>query len=50
LRGMRERARLIGGTLTIWSAEKAGTEVDLVVPASHAYTALPSPIREETHG
>jgi signal transduction histidine kinase/ligand-binding sensor domain-containing protein len=50
LRGMRERAKLIGGTLTIWSAEHAGTEVDLVIPASHAYTALPSPIREETHG
>jgi signal transduction histidine kinase len=46
LRGMRERAKLIGGTLTIWSAKEAGTEVDLVIPASHAYIALPSRTRE----
>ena len=46
LRGMRERAKLIGGKLTIWSAEESGTEVDLVIPASHAYSALPAPIRE----
>ena len=37
LRGMRERAELIGGKLTLWSALEAGTELELSVPASHAY-------------
>ena len=37
LPGMRERATLIGGKLTIWSEVDAGTEVDLRVPASIAY-------------
>jgi signal transduction histidine kinase len=35
--GMRERAKLVGGKLTIWSAQDAGTEVELAIPASHAY-------------
>jgi len=37
LPGMRERATLIGGKLTIWSEADAGTEVELRVPASIAY-------------
>ncbi len=37
LPGMRERATLIGGKLTIWSEVDAGTEMDLRVPASIAY-------------
>ncbi len=37
LPGMRERATLIGGKLTIWSEVQAGTEVELRVPASTAY-------------
>ncbi len=37
LPGMRERATLIGGKLTIWSEVEAGTEVELRVPASTAY-------------
>ena len=37
LPGMRERATLIGGKLTIWSEVDAGTEVELRVPASIAY-------------
>jgi signal transduction histidine kinase len=37
LTGMRERARTIRGELKIWSREAAGTEVELVVPASIAY-------------
>ena len=41
MRGMRERATLIGGKLTVWSAPGSGTEVELSVPASHAYTASP---------
>jgi signal transduction histidine kinase len=39
LPGMRERATLIGGKLTVWSEVEAGTEVELRVPASTAYTA-----------
>ena len=38
LTGMRERARQIGGTLTISSREKGGTEVALSVPGRAAYT------------
>src|SRR5271157_1954053 len=37
LPGMRERATLIGGKLTLWSEIDAGTEVELRVPASIAY-------------
>jgi signal transduction histidine kinase len=37
LRGMRERAKGIGGKLEIWSEQGAGTEVELIVPASVAY-------------
>jgi signal transduction histidine kinase len=39
LPGMRERATLVGGKLTVWSEVDAGTEVELWVPASSAYTA-----------
>jgi len=39
LRGMRERAKLMGGKLTVWSELDAGTEVELSISASHAYTA-----------
>ncbi len=37
LRGMRERAALAGGKLTLWSAPGAGMEVELIIPASRAY-------------
>jgi signal transduction histidine kinase len=37
LRGMRERATLTGGTLTVWSEIDAGTEVELRVPAGKAF-------------
>jgi signal transduction histidine kinase len=37
LPGMRERATLIGGQLTIWSKVDTGTEVELRIPASAAY-------------
>ncbi len=39
LPGMRERATLIGGKLTIWSEVDAGTEVELRLPSSIAYVA-----------
>jgi signal transduction histidine kinase/ligand-binding sensor domain-containing protein len=37
LAGMRERAQSLGAELNIWSREAAGTEVELVIPASIAY-------------
>ena len=37
LRGMRERAKLVGGELAIWSEVDSGTEVELIIPASKAY-------------
>jgi signal transduction histidine kinase/ligand-binding sensor domain-containing protein len=37
LRGMRERAKLAGGKLTLWSAPDSGTEVELLIPGSAAY-------------
>jgi signal transduction histidine kinase len=37
LRGMRERAKLMGGKLTVWSELDAGTEVELKIPAWRAY-------------
>ena len=37
LRGMHERAALIGGTLAVWSEAGAGTEVGLRLPASTVY-------------
>jgi signal transduction histidine kinase len=40
--GMRERARLMGGTLAVWTAPNSGTEVELTIPASRAYAAPPS--------
>ncbi len=40
LRGMRERATLIGGKLVIWSEMGTGTEVELRVPSSVAFTAV----------
>ena len=36
LKGMRERARGIGGELDVWSEHGAGTEVELIIPASVA--------------
>ena len=35
--GMRERAERVGGTLRLWSGVKAGTEVELRIPATIAY-------------
>ena len=39
LPGMRERAKLMGGKLEIWSEIEAGTEVELRIPAGAAYAA-----------
>jgi signal transduction histidine kinase len=37
LPGMQERATIIGGELTVWSAFNAGSEVELRLPAGTAY-------------
>ena len=37
LHGMRERAKIIGANLELWSKVSSGTEVELTMPASHAY-------------
>jgi hypothetical protein len=36
---MRERAKLAGGKLTVWSGLDTGTEVELSIPAPHAYSS-----------
>ena len=41
LRGMRERAKLLGGKLTVWSEPDSGTEVELSIPGEHAYVIMP---------
>jgi signal transduction histidine kinase/ligand-binding sensor domain-containing protein len=38
LPGIRERAKLAGGDVVIWSEIGAGTEVDLTVPAAKAFS------------
>jgi signal transduction histidine kinase/ligand-binding sensor domain-containing protein len=45
LHGMRERAKLMGGKLTVWTAPGSGTEIELSVPAAHAYVASAAPGR-----
>jgi len=37
LHGMRERAKLMGGKVELWSNVGSGTEVELTVPAANAY-------------
>jgi ligand-binding sensor domain-containing protein/signal transduction histidine kinase len=41
MRGMRERAKLIGAKLTVWSELDSGTEVELSIPGSRAYLRVP---------
>ena len=42
MRGMRERAKLLGGNLTLWSEVETGTEVELSIPAANAYATADS--------
>jgi signal transduction histidine kinase/ligand-binding sensor domain-containing protein len=37
LHGMRERAKIVGGQLEVWSELDSGTEIELSIPASRAY-------------
>ncbi len=45
LHGMRERAKIIGGNLEVWSSLQSGTEVELTIPASVAYATAKIPRR-----
>jgi hypothetical protein len=42
---MRERARLLGGQLTVQSEPESGTAVELNVPATTAYATSPTGLR-----
>jgi signal transduction histidine kinase len=42
MRGMRERAKLMGGKLAVWSELDSGTEVELSIPGSRAYEKSPA--------
>jgi signal transduction histidine kinase/ligand-binding sensor domain-containing protein len=41
LRGMRERAKLVGAKLAIWSEVNTGTEVEVRLPGNLAYAKAP---------
>src|SRR5205085_2650828 len=43
LQGMRERAEHVGATITLWSRQGLGTEVDLLVPARVSFEQPSSP-------
>ena len=49
LTGMRERAKLVGGKLEVWSDLRSGTEIELSVPASSAYVGPGSRLRSWFH-
>ena len=49
LHGMRERAELVGGKLTVWSAPGSGAEIEFSIPAARAY-AESVPRRREWFG
>jgi hypothetical protein len=38
---MHERAKLIGGKVTVWSAPESGAEIEFSVPAARAYAESP---------
>jgi signal transduction histidine kinase/ligand-binding sensor domain-containing protein len=39
LPGLQERARVVGGKLTVWSEPGSGTEIQLTIPASVVYAS-----------
>jgi ligand-binding sensor domain-containing protein/signal transduction histidine kinase len=45
LQGMQERAKVVEGKLTLSSKPNSGTEVELYIPASIAYSKQPTPRR-----
>ena len=38
---MRERAKLVGAKLKVWSELDSGTEIELTLPAAIAYVRCP---------
>lgn len=42
LPGMHERATMVGGKLAVWSKLDSGTEIEITIPASHAYAKSPT--------
>jgi signal transduction histidine kinase len=50
LAGMQERAKLVGGKLTVLSRLEAGTEAELTIPASVAYAKPPAVHRSMASG
>jgi signal transduction histidine kinase len=48
LRGIRERAQRMGARLDLWTEAGAGTEIQLIVPASVAYENSRDPIKSRT--
>jgi hypothetical protein len=42
LHGMRERAKIAGGQLDVWSELDSGTEIELSIPGSIAYESSPT--------
>jgi signal transduction histidine kinase len=43
LHGMRERAKVVGGKLTIWTELNSGTEIELTIPSARAYVKSARP-------
>jgi signal transduction histidine kinase len=43
LHGMRERAKVVGGNLTIWTELDSGTEIELTIPGARAYVKAAHP-------
>jgi signal transduction histidine kinase len=43
LPGMRERAKLVGGKLTVWTELDSGTEIELIIPGARAYVKSTRP-------
>ena len=50
LAGMRERAKLVGGKLTVSGSLDSGTEIELTIPASYAYSKSPLMRRSMSSG
>jgi signal transduction histidine kinase/ligand-binding sensor domain-containing protein len=50
LPGLKERAELAGGSLSVWSRVDSGTEIELSIPASTAYIKSATPRRPMSAG
>jgi signal transduction histidine kinase len=50
LPGMQERAKLVGGKLSVFGRPDSGTEIELTVPASLAYAKSPAARRSMSAG